>query len=109
MSIIKTLVMKVDTSKKVSVRGASGQKISVIGTSYVYISDKKSPWWRHVKVVVTESGDNFLLSNADLKNLELLSPKFPAYLGKRRKGYMDSISFDQSVAMWPFFTPIKAR
>ena len=47
--------------------------------------DKVSPSWRKVKVVVTESGDNFLLSCSDLKNLDLMSKSFPEYMGKVRE------------------------
>ena len=46
--------------------------------------DKVSPSRRWVKVVVTESGDNFLLSCSDLKNLDLMSKDFLEYIGQRR-------------------------
>ena len=36
---------------------------------------------------MTESGDNFLLSCSDLKNLNLMSKSFPEYIGKVRSGY----------------------
>ena len=50
-----------------------------------------------MKLVVTKSSDNFLISNADLKNLELLSKKFPEYIGQRHHAYMDSISKDGKI------------
>ena len=75
VSITKKLGMRVDMSEKVSVHGADEEKISVLGMTYVYLRDKSRPSWRQVKVVVTKSGDNFLISNADLKNLVLLSKK----------------------------------
>ena len=59
VSITKKLGMRVDTSEKISVCGADGQKISVFGTSYIYLRHKSNPSWRRVKVVVTESSDNF--------------------------------------------------
>ena len=37
-----------------------------------------------MKVIVTKTGDNFLLSHADLKNLGLLPIDFPEYIGERR-------------------------
>ena len=77
--------MKIDRSHLISVQGADGKKISVVGTSFVYMKDSASPLWCRVKVVVTQSGDNFLLSNADLKNLDLLSTEFLKYFGDRRK------------------------
>ena len=46
VSIAKKLGMRVDPLEKVSVRGADGQKIKVLGTSYVYLQDKYSPSWR---------------------------------------------------------------
>ena len=54
--------------------------------------DKASPSWRRVKVVVTESGDNFLLSCSDLKNLNLMSKSFPEYMGKVRSGHATATS-----------------
>ena len=46
ISLAKKLGMRVDPSEKLSVRGADGQKIKVLGTSYVYLQDKCSPSWR---------------------------------------------------------------
>ena len=37
--------------------------------------------------MITESGENFLLSCSDLKNLELMSKSFPEYTGKVRSGH----------------------
>ena len=76
MSITKLLGMKMDCNDKITFSGADGQEISGLGTSFVYLRDEKSPSWRHVKVVVMQSGDIFLLSSMDLKNLEFLSPEF---------------------------------
>ena len=39
-----------------------------------------SPSWKKFSLVVTAIGENFFLSNADLKNLSLLAPNFPSYL-----------------------------
>ena len=36
----------------------------------MYMRDKASPSWKWVKVVITKSGENFLLSCSDLKNLK---------------------------------------
>ena len=75
-----------------SVRGADSKKIKVVGTSYIYMRDKASLSWRWVKVVITESGDNFLLSCSDLKNLDLMSRNFPEYTGQRRGAHASAIS-----------------
>ena len=84
--------MRIDRTELISVRGADGKKIKVIGTSYIYMRDKVSPSWRRVKVVVTESGDNFLLSCSDLKNLDLMTNDFLEYIGQRRGAHASSIS-----------------
>ena len=83
--------MRIDRTELISVRGADGKKIKVIETSYIYMRDKVSPSWRQVKVVVTESGDNFLLSCSDLKNLDLMSKDFPEYIGQRRGAHASSV------------------
>ena len=54
--------------------------------------DKASPSWRRVKVGVTESGNNFLISCSDLNNLDLMSKDFPEYIGQRRGGHTSSVS-----------------
>ena len=90
LSVAEGLGMKIDISELVSVRGADGKKIKVVGTSYVYMRDKASPSWKRVKVVITESGENFLLSCSDLKNLELMSKSFPEYTGKVRSGHANT-------------------
>ena len=77
--------MKVDTSDLLCVRGADGGKIQVGGSSSIFLRDSKSPSWRKVKIVITRLGSNFLLSNSNLKNLQLLSPSFPNYIGVLRK------------------------
>ena len=71
-------------------RGADGQRLSSIGTSYIYMKVPASPSWRRVKVIVTKTGSNFLLSNADLKNLGILPPNFPEYIGEIRREYVKS-------------------
>ena len=85
LTIPPNLKMKIDRSHLVSVQGADGKKKSVMGTSFVCMKDSASPSWCQVKVVVTQRGENFLLSNADLKNLDLLSTEFPEYISKRYK------------------------
>ena len=87
INVAEGLEMKIDRSELVSVRGADGKKIKVVGTSYVYMRDKASPSWKRVKVVITESGENFLLSCSDLKNLDLMSKSFPEYTGKVKSGH----------------------
>ena len=91
ISIAQDLGMRIDRTELVSVRGADGKKIKVIGTSYIYMRDKASPSWRRVKVVVTESGDNFLLSCSDLKNLDLMSKNFLEYTGQRRGAHASAV------------------
>ena len=43
-------------------------------------------------MVVTESGDNFLLSCSDLKNLDLMSKNFPEYTRQRRGAHASAVS-----------------
>ena len=90
INVAEGLGMKIDRSELVSVRGADGKKIKVVGTSYVYMRDKASPSWKRVKVVITESGENFLLSCSDLKNLNLMSKSFLEYTGKMRSGHANA-------------------
>ena len=45
VSIAQKLGMRIDRSELISVRGADGKKIKVVGTSYVYMQDKVSPSW----------------------------------------------------------------
>ena len=86
ISIAQDLGMKIDRTELVSVRGFDWKKKKVVGTSYIYIRDKASPSWRWVKVEVIKSGNNFLLSCSDLKNLDLMSRNFPEYNGKKERG-----------------------
>ena len=46
LSVAEGLGMKIDRSELISVRGADGKKIKVVGTSYVYMRDKASHSWR---------------------------------------------------------------
>ena len=92
VSVAENLGMKIDRTELVSVRGADGKKIKVVGTSYIYIRDKASPSWRQVKVLVTESGDNFLLSCLNLKNLDLMSKSVLEYTGKVRGAHASAAS-----------------
>ena len=90
--------MKVDKSRVTSVRGADGQRLSSIGTSYIYTKVPASPTWRRIKVIVTKTGNNFLLSNADLKNLGILSPNFPEYIGQIRRDYIKSSQKEEELS-----------
>ena len=69
-----------------------------MGTSYVYMKVPVSPSWKRVKVIVTKTGDNFLLSHADLKNLGLLSTDFPEYIGERRRAHIESTKREEELA-----------
>ena len=90
--------MRVDKSCVTSVRGADGQKLSSMGTSYVYMKVPASPSWRRVKVIITKTGNNFLLSNADLKNLGILSPNFPECIGERRRAFVKSTQREEQLS-----------
>ena len=46
---------------------------------------------------MTQTGENFLLSHADLKNLNLLSDNFPKYLGDRRRGVARNIKEEEEI------------
>ena len=98
ISIAQKLKMRVDKSRVTSVRGADRQKLSSIGTSYVYMKVPACPSWRRVKVIITKTGDNFLLSNADLKNLGILSPNFPEYIGEIRRAHVKSTQREEELS-----------
>ena len=50
-----------------SVRGADAKKLNSMGKSFEYMKAPASPSWKRVKVVITKTGENFLLSHANLK------------------------------------------
>merc|ERR1711867_164091 len=77
LSIARDMKIKVDKSRTRSVRGADGKRLNSIGMGVVYMKAQASPVWKQVEVVITETRANFLLSHADLKNLNLLSNDFP--------------------------------
>merc|ERR1712089_90530 len=98
VSIAQELGMKIDKSHIISVRGADGERLSSLGTSYVYMKVPATPSWKRVKVIVTRTGDNFLLSHADLKNLGLLSKDFPEYIGERRRAHVQSTKREEELS-----------
>ena len=51
-----------------------------------------------MKVIITKTGDNFLLSNADLKNLGILSQNFPEYIGERRRVFAQSTQREEELS-----------
>ena len=88
LSITQKMKMKINKSHLMSVRGADGKRLSSMDTSFIYMKAPASPSWKWVKVVITRTGENFLLSHANLKTLDLLSADFPEYLGERRRAYI---------------------
>ena len=86
-----------DKSRTRSVRGADGKRLNSVGMGVVYMKAKASPVWKRVEVVITKTGENFLLSHADLKNLNLLSDNFPEYLGDRRRGVANNIREEEEI------------
>ena len=62
------------------------------------MKDPASPSWKRVKVIVTKTGDNFLLSHADLKNLGLLPVDFPEYIGERRMAHVQSTKREEELS-----------
>ena len=84
-----------------SVRGADGKKLNSMGKSFVYMKAPASPSWKRVEVVITKTGENFLLSHANLKNLNLLSEDFPEYLGQRRRGFARSVQEEDELVSRP--------
>ena len=68
LSIAQRLKMRINKSHLISVRGVDGKKLSSMGTSYVHMKVPAGPSWKRVKVIVTKTGDNFVLSHTDLKN-----------------------------------------
>ena len=89
--------IKVDKSRTRSVRGADGKRLNSIGMGFVYMKASTSPSWKRVEVVITKTGENFLLSHADLKNLNMLSSDFPEYLGDRRRGFAQNIGEEDEI------------
>ena len=69
-----------------------------MGTSYVYMKVPASPSWRRVKVIITKTGNNFLLSNVDLKNLGILSPNFPEYIGEIWRAFVKSTQREEELS-----------
>ena len=43
LTVAEGLGMRINKSELVSIRGADGKKIKVVGTSYVYMRDKANP------------------------------------------------------------------
>ena len=97
LSIARDMKIKVDKSRTRSVRGADGKRLNLIGMGDVYMKAPASPSWKHVEVVVTKTGENFLLAHADLKNLNLLSNDFPEYLGDRRRGFTRMVQEEDEI------------
>ena len=81
VSVTEKLGICYNPGEIILVKGADGASIKVLGTAYIFFCDRTSPSWRKIRLVITESRENFLLSNADLKNLSLLASNFPSYLG----------------------------
>ena len=52
--------------------------------------------------MITESGENFLLSCSDLKNLDLMSKSFPEYTGKVRSGHANATADIDDLINEPF-------
>ena len=71
-----------------SVCEVDGHLIKTEGVGECYMRDPHSASFRCVRVIITTEGSNFLLGLSDLKNLQLLDPQFPHFLGtgsERRK------------------------
>ena len=51
-----------------------------------------------MKVIITKTGNHFLLSNADLKNLGILSPNFPEYIKERRRAFVKSTQREEELS-----------
>ena len=49
-----------------------------------------------------ETGNNFLLSCSDLKNLDLMSKSFPEYTGKVRSGHAKADADLEDILNQPF-------
>ena len=86
-----------DKTRTRSVRGADGKRLNSVGMGVVYMKPMASPVWKRVEVVITKTGENFLLSHADLKNLNLLSNNFPEYLGERKRGLAQNIREEDEI------------
>ena len=73
--------------------------MKVLGTTYIFVCDRASPSWKKIRLVVMVSGENFLLSNGDLKNLSILAADFPSYLGRMRKQVLDSAPISHKMVL----------
>ena len=78
-------------------RGADGKRLNSVGMGVVYMKAKASPVWKRIEVVINKTGENFLLSHANIKNLNLLSSNFPEYLGERRGGVAQNIKEEDEI------------
>ena len=97
VSIARQMKIKVDKSRTRSVRGADCKRLNSIGMGFVYMKVPASPSWKRMEVVITKTGENFLLAHADLKNLDLISNDFPEYLGDRRREFTRKVQEEDEI------------
>ena len=50
-----------------------------------------------MELVITKTGENFLLAHANLKNLHLLSDDFPEYLVDGRRGFTRNVQEEDEI------------
>ena len=78
------LKLQVTPRSNIIIRGADGRRITVNGTSEIWVQDPSATFWEKVKVVVTKDGFWKLISPRDQKRLWLLHKSYPLFLGTGR-------------------------
>ena len=66
----------------VTVRGADSNKIMITGVGYTFLHDPACSHYKKLRIIVTVQGSYTLISCNDLKNLHLLHPQFPEFIGQ---------------------------
>merc|ERR1712240_389445 len=78
------LKLQVTPRSDIIIRGADGRRLTVNGTSEIWVRDPSATFWKKVKVVVTKDGSWTLISPRDQKRLWLLHKSYPQFLGTGR-------------------------
>ena len=80
----EALKLQVTPRSNIVIRGADGRRLTVNGTSEIWVRDPCATFWKKVKVVVTRDGSWTLISPRDQKRLWLLQKNYPTFLGTGR-------------------------
>ena len=80
----EALKLQVTPRSNIVIRGADGHRLTVNGTSEIWVWDPCATFWKKVKVVVTRDGSWTLISPRDQKRLWRLQKNYPTFLGTGR-------------------------